>query len=65
MDGWGGGWLENEFLKKTPSPKFGLESQLGTSDLEFVNTSKTEGESLYDYVKKLFFKSDNIPRKVL
>ena len=31
-----GGWLENEFLKKTPSPKFGLESQLGTSDLEFV-----------------------------
>ena len=27
-----GGWLENEFLKKTPSPKFGLESQLGTSD---------------------------------
>ena len=35
--GWGGGWLENEILKKTPSPKFGLESQLGTSDLEFVN----------------------------
>ena len=35
--GWVGGWLENEFLKKTPSPKFGLESQLGTSDLEFVN----------------------------
>ena len=33
-----GGWLENEFLKKTPSPKFGLESQLGTSDLEFVNS---------------------------
>ena len=31
-----GGWLENEFLKKTPSQKFGLESQLGTSDLEFV-----------------------------
>ena len=32
---WGGcmdGWLENEFLKKTPSPKFGLVSQLGTSD---------------------------------
>ena len=27
-----GGWLENEFLKKTPSPKFGLESQLGTFD---------------------------------
>ena len=25
-------------LKKTPSPKFGLESQLWTSDLEFVNT---------------------------
>ena len=37
MDGWVGGWLENEFLKKTPSPKFGLESQLGTFDLEFVN----------------------------
>ena len=37
MGGWVGGWLENEFLKKTPSPKFGLESQLGTSDLEFVN----------------------------
>ena len=32
VDGWVGGWLENEFLKKTPSPKFGLESQLGTSD---------------------------------
>ena len=31
-----GGWLENEFLKKIPSPKFGLESQLGTSTLEFV-----------------------------
>ena len=30
--GWVGGWLENEFLKKTPSPKFGLESQLGTFD---------------------------------
>ena len=27
-----GGWLENEFLKKTPSPKSGLESQFGTSD---------------------------------
>ena len=25
------GWLGNVFLKKTPSPKFGLESQLGTS----------------------------------
>ena len=37
MGGWVGGWLENEFLKKTPSPKFGLESQHGTSDLEFVN----------------------------
>ena len=61
-----GGWLENEFLEKTLNPKFGLESQFGTSDLEFVNTSKTEGESLYDCVKKLFFlKSDNIPRKVL
>ena len=33
------GWLENEFLKKTLSPKFGLESQLGTSDLEFVSIS--------------------------
>ena len=32
MGGWVGGWLENEFLKKTPSPKFSLESQLGTSD---------------------------------
>ena len=32
MDGWMDGWLENEFLKKTPSPKSGLESQLGTSD---------------------------------
>ena len=40
MDGWVGGWLENEFLKKTPSPKFGLESQLGTSDLEFVKKLK-------------------------
>ena len=37
MDRWVGGWLENEILKKTPSPKFGLESELGTSDLEFVN----------------------------
>ena len=33
-----GGWLENEFLKKTPSPKFELESQLGTSDLEFAKS---------------------------
>ena len=24
--------MENEFLKKTPSSKFGLESQLGTFD---------------------------------
>ena len=40
MGGWVGGWLENEFLKKTPSPKFGLESQLGTSDLEFVNEQR-------------------------
>ena len=31
--GWVGVWLENEDLKKTPSPKFRLESQLGTSDL--------------------------------
>ena len=30
--GWVCGWLENEFLKKTPSPKFELESHLGTSD---------------------------------
>ena len=30
------GLVENEFLKKTPSPKFGLESRLETSDLEFV-----------------------------
>ena len=35
--GFVGGWLENEFLMKTPSPKFGLESQRGTSDLESVN----------------------------
>ena len=34
MGGWECGWLENEFLKKTLSPKFGLESQLGTSELE-------------------------------
>jgi len=27
-----GGRLENDFLKKTPSPKFGLESLLGTFD---------------------------------
>ena len=32
MAGWVGGWLENQFLKKTPSPKFGLESQLVTFD---------------------------------
>ena len=38
MYGGVGGWVENEFLKKTPSPKIGLESQLGTSDLEFVKT---------------------------
>ena len=43
MGGWVGGWLENEFLKKTPSPKFGLESQLGTSDLEFVNREINKG----------------------
>ena len=28
MGGWGDGWLENVFLKKTSSPKFGL----GNSD---------------------------------
>ena len=39
-----GGWLENEFLKKTTSPKFGLESQLGTSDLELVNHPYFENE---------------------
>ena len=27
-----GGWLENEFLKKTPSPISGLESHLGTTE---------------------------------
>ena len=32
MGRWVGGWLENDFLNKTSSPKFGLESQLGTSD---------------------------------
>ena len=30
---WVGGWLENEFFKKTPSPKFRLKSLLGTFDL--------------------------------
>ena len=33
-DGWMGGGLEIEFLKKTPSPKFGLEFLLGTFDFE-------------------------------
>ena len=37
MDGWVGGWLENEFLKKTPSPKLDLSPCLGLSTLEFVN----------------------------
>ena len=37
MDGWMGGWLENEFLKKTPSPKLDLSPCLGLSTLEFVN----------------------------
>ena len=32
VGGWMDGWSEKEFLKKTPSPKFGLESQLGTWD---------------------------------
>ena len=32
MGGWVGGWLENEFLKKIPSSKFGIESLLGTFD---------------------------------
>ena len=32
VGGWLDGWLENEFQKKTPSPKFRLEPQLGTSD---------------------------------
>ena len=32
MGGWTDGWLANEFLKKTPSPKFGLESLLVTFD---------------------------------
>ena len=47
MDQWMGGWLKNEFLKKTPSPKFGLESQLGTSDLEFVNKLCTRMVALH------------------
>ena len=34
------GWLENEFLKKTPSPKSGLESQLGTSDFGVCQFNK-------------------------
>ena len=37
------GWLENEFLKKTPNSKFELESQLGTSDLEFFNKMCKKG----------------------
>ena len=32
MDGLVVGRLENDFLKKSPSPKFGLESQIGTYD---------------------------------
>ena len=34
------GWLENEFLKKTPSSKFGLESQLGSSDFRICQFPK-------------------------
>ena len=30
--------LENEFVKKTPSPKLDLSPCLGLSTLEFVNT---------------------------
>ena len=41
MDGWMGGWLENEFLKKTPSPKFGLESLLGTFDFGFCQLNES------------------------
>ena len=32
MGGWVDGWLENDLLKKIPSPKFVLESLLGTFD---------------------------------
>ena len=45
MDGWVVGWLENEFLKKIPSPKFGLESQFGTSDFKFVKKARKKDES--------------------
>ena len=47
---WVDGWLENEFLKKTPSPKLDLSPYLGLSTLEFVNVSKAHlfgGPSLF------------------
>ena len=38
LDGWVGGWLENEFLNKTPSPKLDLSPSLGPQTFEFVNS---------------------------
>ena len=35
------GWFENEFLKKTSSPKFGLESLLGTFDFGVCQKGKS------------------------
>ena len=54
-----GGWSENEFLKKTLSLKFGIESQLGTSDLEFVKSFKLTSDFGQNQRKnsfKVFFK---------
>ena len=38
------GWLENEFLKKTPSPKFELESLLGTFDFGVCQQRQREAK---------------------
>ena len=41
------GWLEKEFLKKTPSPKFELDSLLRTFDFGVCQNSPNWRQELY------------------
>ena len=54
-----GGWLENEFLKKTPSPKFGLGSLLGTFDFGVCQKHKADrnqnAKRIRTKLKRIFF----------
>ena len=51
-----GGWLENVFLKKTASPKFGLESQLGTFDFGVCQNEVTNKDRQCDPVTWSYFR---------